>query len=128
MGWWNHLVKVADTNTDGRISLEEYKVAFNAGLLETPASFEAVYAPFLAAIMAIIDEDHDGRITVDQEVRYVGSLMSIPAHDGREIFRRLDRDGDGFVTTRDLLDAIHAAYFDHSDSSPGHWILGPLDA
>src|SRR6218665_1779161 len=38
LGLWEHLRKVADLDTDGRISLAEYKAAFAAGLLETPES------------------------------------------------------------------------------------------
>lgn len=125
-GWWAHLARVADTNADGRISEAEYKAAFHAGLLETPESFDAVYAPFLAAIMDIIDADHDGRITVTDEIRYVGSLMRISEQDAREIFRHLDRDGDGLATTADLLEAIRGAYFDGSPDSPRYWVLGPL--
>lgn len=125
--WWEHLVRVSDSNADGRISEEEYKTAFYKGLLETPESFDAVYQPYLSAIMDIIDEDHDGRLTVEDEIRYARSLMRIPEAETREVFRRLDSDGDGFITKETLLEAIRAAYFDDSAESPRHWVLGPLD-
>ena len=43
LGLWEHLRKVADLDTDGRISLAEYKTAFAAGLLETAESFNDGY-------------------------------------------------------------------------------------
>ncbi|HEY3607722.1 MAG TPA: EF-hand domain-containing protein [Pseudonocardiaceae bacterium] len=127
LGLWEHLSTVTDTDDDGRIGPAEYKAAFAAGLLETPASFDHGYRPFLDVIMEIADEDGDGRLVADEHVRWTGSLMSLPDADAREVFRRLDQDGDGFVTTDDLLAAIRDYYFDDTPDSTGSWLLGPLD-
>jgi hypothetical protein len=127
LGLWEHLSTVTDTDDDGRIGPAEYKAAFAAGLLETPASFDDGYRPFLDVIMEIADEDGDGRLVADEHVRWTGSLMSLPDADAREVFRRLDQDGDGFVTTDDLLAAIRDYYFDDTPDSTGSWLLGPLD-
>lgn len=48
---WDHLLQVADTNTDGRISEAEYKTAFVLGLLETTEAFDqtirnSLFRPF----------------------------------------------------------------------------------
>ena len=51
-------------------------------------------------------------------MRWTGALMNLPAHDAREVFRRLDTDGDGRVTTADLLAAIRDYYF---DDDPASW-------
>jgi hypothetical protein len=75
---WERLVTAADTDSDQRISEAEYKAAFAAGLLETPGSFDVGYRPLLDAIMDIADADRDGRLTEDDEVRWTGSLMSLP--------------------------------------------------
>lgn len=128
LGLWEHLLRVADRNADGRISEEEYKTAFAEGLLVQPEAFEQGYGPFLDAIMEIVDQDRDGKLTVSDEIRWTGALMHMQEPHAREAFRRLDKDGDGFITTRDLLDAIRAYYFDEGPDSPGHWLLGPLDA
>ncbi|MBD2518463.1 EF-hand domain-containing protein [Nostoc sp. FACHB-973] len=128
LGLWDHLLQVADTNTDGRISEAEYKAAFALGLLETPEAFDQGYIPFLCAIMDIVDQDGDGKLTVTDEIRWTGALMHLSEQDAREVFRRLDKDADGFITTHDLLEAIRAYYFDESPDSPGYWLLGPLDS
>ncbi len=128
LGVWEHLVTVADTDGDGRISAAEYKAAFAAGLLETPAAFDDGYRPFLDAIMDVTDADHDGRLTAEDEVRWTGALMGLPEAHARAAFTRLDRDGDGYITTDDLLRAIRAYYFDETPDSAGDWLLGPLDA
>jgi len=104
MGLWEHLSTVADTDGDGRIGPAEYKAAFAAGLLETPTSFDEGYRPFLDVIMQIADVDGDGKLVAEEHVRWTGSLMSLPETDARDVFRRLDQDADGFITTDDLLE------------------------
>ncbi|MEU1122507.1 EF-hand domain-containing protein [Streptomyces sp. NPDC005899] len=42
-GLWQHLSQAADIDSDGRISLTEYRTAFAAGMLVTPGSFDAGY-------------------------------------------------------------------------------------
>ncbi|MFN5856319.1 MAG: EF-hand domain-containing protein [Pseudanabaenaceae cyanobacterium] len=129
LGLWDQYLQVSDTNGDGRISEAEYKEAFALGLLETPEAFDAGYMPFLWAIMDIVDQDGDGKLTVTDEIRWTSAWMHLSEQDSREVFRHLDQDGDGFITTHDLLEAIRAYYFDDdSPNSPAYWLLGPLDS
>ncbi|MCY1075770.1 EF-hand domain-containing protein [Archangium lansingense] len=128
LGLWEHLRKVADLDTDGRISLAEYKTAFAAGLLETAESFNDGYVPYINAVMDIADQDRDGKLTVSEEIRWMGSLMHVPEHVAREGFHRIDKDKDGFITGSELVESIRGYYFDESPDSPGHWLLGPLDS
>ena len=51
-------MEVADA--DGRIGEEEYKDAPAHGMLETEESFDAAYAPFLKALLEIVDGDPNG--------------------------------------------------------------------
>jgi Ca2+-binding EF-hand superfamily protein len=128
LGLWEHLRKVADRDADGRISLAEYKTAFAAGLLETPESFDQGYVPYVNAVMDIADQDRDGKLTVSDQIRWLGTLMHVPEEVAREGFRRMDKDTDGFITVSDLVETIRGYYFDVSADSPGHWLLGALDS
>ncbi|WP_433709273.1 EF-hand domain-containing protein [Nocardia sp. CA-084685] len=123
---WGRLASAGDVDIDGSVDLSEYKQAFAEGLLVTEESFEQGYRPFLAAIMAIADFDGDGKLSAEEHARWTGALMRLPADDAREIHRRLDTDGDGLVTTDDLLQAIHDYYFDENPESVGSWLLGEL--
>jgi Ca2+-binding EF-hand superfamily protein len=123
---WDLLASVADRAGDGRITEAQYKAAFAAGLLETPESFDSGYRPFLGTIMDVADTDGDGRLTRAEHERWIRALMNVPEADAREIARRLDDDGDGFIARQDILDAIRAYYFDEAPDSAGSWLLGPL--
>jgi Ca2+-binding EF-hand superfamily protein len=123
---WDHLASVVDVDGDGAITVDEYKKAFARGVLETEASFEQGYRPFLEAIMAIADTDNDGMLDAGEHVRWTGSLMHLPEADAREVVRRLDTDGDGLISTDDLLQAIHDYYFDEDPDGAGSFLLGPL--
>ncbi|MDI1481966.1 hypothetical protein [Polyangium sp. y55x31] len=127
LGLWEHLRKVADFDADDRISLAEYKAAFAAGMLETPESFDQSYVPYINAVMDVVDLDRDGKLTVSDEVRWMGSLMRVPEDIVRAAFHRIDKDNDGFITVSDLVETIRGYYFDESPDSPGHWLLGPLE-
>ena len=124
LGLWEHLRTVAGAQV--KISQEQYKSAFAAGLLETEASFDAGYLPFLQAIVAIADVDGDGRLTADDHARWTGSLMNLPESLARDIHARLDADEDGLIDSADLLAAIREYYFDDAPDSAGGWLLGPL--
>lgn len=127
LGLWEHLRKVADFDADDRISLAEYKAAFAAGMLETPESFDQSYVPYINAVIDIADQDRDGKLTVSEEVRWMGSLMGVPEQVTREAFHRIDKDNDGLISASDLVETIRGYYFDESPDSPGHWLLGALD-
>lgn len=94
--------------------------------MEAPASFDDGYLPLLDAIMDIADADGGGYLTCDDEVRWTGALMNLPEADAREVFRRLDQDGDGLITRDGLLEAIREYYFYDDPHSAGSWLLGPL--
>lgn len=128
LGFWHYLLQVADTNTDGRISETEYKNAFALGFLETTETFDQNYGPLLSAIMDIVDQDGDGKLTLNDEIRWTGAFMNLSEQVVRKSFHRLDQDSDGFITISELLEAIRGYYFDESPDSPAYWLLGPLDS
>ncbi|ONI82849.1 calcium-binding protein [Actinosynnema sp. ALI-1.44] len=126
LGLWEHLAAAANVSNDGSISVDEYKKAFAEGLLVTEESFEAGYRPFLEALMSVCDTDDDGKLSISEHIRWTGALMNLSETDAREIHRRLDTDEDGYITTGDLLSAIHDFYFDEDPDGVGSWLLGPL--
>ena len=126
VGLWEHLARVADADGDGRISEQEYKDAFARGMLETEDSFDAAYVPFLKTLLELVDVDGNGRIDVDEHIRWTGALMRLSEGEARRAFAGVDADGDGYITIKELLDAIRGYYFDEDPDGPGGWLLGDL--
>lgn len=123
---WRQLSSATGTDHDGRISVDEYKQAFADGLLETPESFDEGYGPLLDAGMAIADQDGDGRLTVEELVKWTGALMNLSEADARVIHDLLS-DDDGLLSVQSLLEAVREFYFSEDHRSAGNWLLGPLD-
>ncbi|MEU0882417.1 EF-hand domain-containing protein [Lentzea sp. NPDC005914] len=125
-GLWEQFHAATDQDQNGRISLEEYKKAFANGLLETPESFDEGYVPFLDVVMAIADEDGDGKLTVDEHITWTGALLNLSEADARMIHDILS-DDDGLMSTSALLEAIREFYFSEDPAAAGNWLLGSLD-
>ncbi|RDI35231.1 EF-hand domain-containing protein [Lentzea flaviverrucosa] len=126
LGVWGHLAAVTDTDDDERISQAEYRTAFVRGLLGRPEAFDDVYVPYLDALLDVADHDGDGRLGVDEHVRWSTALMHMSEDEARAVHARLDHDGDGLIGTEDLLAAWRAYYFSEDEDGPGAWLLGPL--
>jgi Ca2+-binding EF-hand superfamily protein len=126
IGLWERLSSVTGHDHNSRISIDEYKKAFANGLLETPESFDAGYVPFLDAVMAIADEDGDGKLTVEEHILWTGALMNLSEADARMIHDILS-DDDELMSTQALLEAIREFYFSEDHAAAGNWLLGSLD-
>ncbi|NUS45044.1 MAG: calcium-binding protein [Mycobacteriaceae bacterium] len=125
---WDVLSAAADSDSDGGITLAEYKAAFADGLLVTEDNFDAGYRPVLEAVMTIADADGDGKLGADEYVRWTGAWMGLSAPVARAVHGRLDSDRDGVVSVDTVLGAIRDYYFDEAPDSAGGWLLGPLPA
>jgi Ca2+-binding EF-hand superfamily protein len=128
MQLWQCLVTTADANGDGRISEAEYKNAFANSMLVTPENFEQGYRPFCEAVMDIVDVDGDGRQSVEEYELWMHTLIDVPKADTRVAFRLVDKDGNGYITTDEMVEAIREYYFNEDPQSIGSLLLGPLDS
>lgn len=126
IGMWDRLCSVIDPGHLGRLSLGDYQKAFANGLLETPESFDAGYVPYLDAAMAIADEDGDGKLTVEEAVKWTGALINLPEADARTIHDILC-DDDGLLPAQAVLEVIREFYFSEDPAAAGNWLLGSLD-
>jgi len=118
----------ADTDHDGRISLAEYKATSSATrALGDPAGFVQGYKPVFDAITQVADADGDGKLTPDEYVRLSTTLMGLPEDHAREVFSRLDHDGDGLISTDDMVGALSEYHLNDDPGSAGSWLLGPLE-
>ncbi|WP_030611933.1 EF-hand domain-containing protein [Streptomyces sclerotialus] len=123
---WNSLAEAADKDRDGRLTESEFKNAFHTKVIADDEGFRTLYEPFIQAAMDIADTDKDGRLGLDEHVRWYKALMGIPEEHSTAAFRKLDRNEDGYVTREEILAAVREYYFSEDPDAPGNSLLGPV--
>jgi Ca2+-binding EF-hand superfamily protein len=116
------VLAAADTDGDGRISLADSKDAAT-GLQADPAYAAALDALF-DALVAIADGDGDGKLTQDEYIRLFAARAGVAEDHAGVAFRRIDTDGDGFVTAEEIKAAIREYHLNDDPESAGAWLLG----
>jgi Ca2+-binding EF-hand superfamily protein len=117
---WERLCRAADRGGDGAISLDEYLRYFG------DADNAVAWADDIGdVLMAMMDPKHDGRIS---RTEYIAGQAPLGPSDGdaANIFGRLDRDGDGYLSRDELVRALHEYFLADDPDAPGNELLGPL--
>jgi Ca2+-binding EF-hand superfamily protein len=129
MLWWEHLSSLADANDDGRITREEwrmywerFKIAVSMG--DNRRSIEKLERVARHTFRAI-DRTDSGKIT-DEE--FSNWLAAWDIERNESVFRRLDREGTGYLTEDDLVEATKEFYLSNDPDAPGNVLYGELPA
>lgn len=120
---WQHLSAVADGNTDGRISLEEYQVAAEQNLVFNSENYQNSIVRIITAAFSGVDTDKDGHISEAELVRLTGAL-NLPPTDAAVLFAKLDVNNTGKVSLPPLLDAIADFWQGDSPEGIGNFVVG----
>ncbi|MEU0868769.1 lipase family protein [Nocardia brasiliensis] len=114
---WHAVRTAADADGDGRVSAAEF-----ADWLGSGAEFAGDIEPLARAVIALADTG-DGLLQPAELDRILlGGNFS--RAESREIFARLDRDGDGAVSVAELVDAVRAFCARPTRDQPGYWLFG----
>ncbi|MDI3417476.1 EF-hand domain-containing protein [Streptomyces luteolus] len=119
--YWRCLSRLAAPDADGRVS----KDAFVAGLAasaDSPRVREMVH-PSIKADLALADRDDDGVVDID-EFTTLYTAIGVPTGQARDIFRVLDRNGDGSLDLDEWLEAADEFFTATDSTAPGNHILG----
>jgi Ca2+-binding EF-hand superfamily protein len=113
---WRTLARHADVDLDGRISQHEYVAAFGTGVLDDPDAFDRIYRALLENVVIVADANGDDKLNKEEFLRLMRTWYTADESDGAEAFRRLDRDGDGFLTLGEMVQATADLYFSDNTS------------
>ncbi|KAA8527358.1 hypothetical protein F0562_034927 [Nyssa sinensis] len=105
---------VLDTDRDGKISGDDLRT-FYAGFSGATASDEDV----IGSMMSVADLNKDGFVEYDEFERVLSRKRNVGGGGDwgvmEDVFRVMDRDGDGKVSHDDLKSYLNSAGFEASD-------------
>lgn len=120
---WDQLLAHADTDKDGKISLDEY-LAVTAAVLADTAVFQRFVSEASHATLSMSDRDGDGKLSFEEVARQL-AVHGISKAEAKEAFGHTDRDGDGFITLAELEENTREFFYSTDPAAPGNWALGP---
>jgi juvenile hormone diol kinase len=119
---WQAVQALADSDQDGRVSLEEYLAAYSA--IPDPDAF---YAATVQAIVDFtfdyFDRDQDGYMTA-AEFAEVYAVFDLAADDAHRAFTRMDVDGDGRIPKDEGLRLVREFYLSDDPDADGNVFFG----
>jgi Ca2+-binding EF-hand superfamily protein len=102
---WDFLAGKIGTTS---LSLEQFKqVSLDQIISQGDAGFARVLRPTIQAIVTLCDIDGDGRIDPREFGNWLRAIGADPSR-AAELFRRVDADGDGYLSVDELVRAVQA--------------------
>lgn len=120
---WDNLQQLADSDQDNQLTLAEFLVGYD-NLMAQKDRFMEVIIGLAKTTLTLQDMDKDGKVS-RQEHRDFLVAFNTTAEEAADTFRRLDRDGDGFLTTAEMVLNTEEFFLSSDPQAPGNWLVGP---
>jgi EF hand len=121
---WERLARFADTDDDQAVTLEEWLRYFD-GVINGAPEVTAVIAAGVGYMLEMVDLDGDERLN-PSEYRALLWVYRIDQQLAEQNFRRLDLNGDGFITKTELLQLFQEWFLGSDPNAPGNHLWGPI--
>lgn len=119
---WDELKKIADTDGNGEVSLDEW-YSYSESIINDQNQFDQYVIASTNRLVELVDTDNDGRLTLEDYKRFF-TAYGLGASEEEAIFTKLDANGDGFVTRDEVTELVREFYLSQDENAPGNWILG----
>ncbi len=123
MGTLDELLQHADTDRDGRITLDEY-LGWYDHQVQARETLDRRIETIAAETIRRSDQDGDGQLTVDDYKRTT-RRWQLSEREVEAIFQRMDSNGDGYISHEEMLQAVREFYYSDDPDAPGNWLIGP---
>nr|BFD95853.1 hypothetical protein KitaXyl93_72130 [Kitasatospora sp. Xyl93] len=101
---WRELLAAVDESGDHQVTAREFVAAYRS-----PDFLDRVAVPFELAVLEAADTDDDGRISVGEWLTWQ-QAKGIALAEVLDEFRRVDADGDGYLTREECAQHIKQVY------------------
>lgn len=118
---WDNISRLADSSGDGRVTLDEW-LAYGSALVQSPERFDQDVGVIAKLNARLIDRDGDGVISFEEFSAMRGSLDV----DNAASFQRFDLDGDGSISSDELLELFRQFFLSDDPDAPGNFWYGPF--
>ena len=123
MAGWADLLQLGDSDNDQRLTLAEFCTAYDK-MMAQPERFQAVILGVVKTIITLWDSNKDGKVSQPEYHAYLVAFHATEA-EAAEAFRRLDRNGDGYLTTDELIQNAEEFFYSDDPQAAGNWLVGP---
>ncbi|MEO1256609.1 MAG: hypothetical protein AAFY41_17205 [Bacteroidota bacterium] len=111
--------------TQGGEANEEHFIEFFEDILKpgNESLYKSWVIRMISSIFDSFDVNNDGVISVNE---YSDMFMCyhIPIRHSAKAFVKLDRDGDDFITKKELMKAVDEFFRSSNEKAPGNWLFG----
>lgn len=121
---WSELQKVADANSDNKITLDEWFTCFDS-ILATEDSYNQVIGPIINLLFNIADVDGKGQIN-QEEFKVWAQNWNLSESEASESFLKIDGNGDGILDKQEFKQLYYELFCSDDPSAFGNWVAGAL--
>ena len=116
------MMSMADTNKSGHVTLDEW-LAYLDKVVADKAMYEQLVGALTGLFHELMDHDGDGKNDLADYKSFL-RVLRVDEAQAADIFKRLDKNGDGQVTLPELNELLVDFYKGTDPEAPGNYFFG----
>jgi len=117
---FKRLAEAADTNKDGKITLDEYTKYFEKQIEKNDLKF---FEDVVNSYMKAADTNHDGKLSLKEYSSLVGAV-GVSAEQAKNNFEKMDTNKDGSLDVQEFIKALKGFLFSNDPTDSANNFLG----
>lgn len=119
---WESMQKVTDTNSDNKISLDEWLVYID-NLLNDSQAYEAEVNGIAAFVFSVFDVDGNEQLSLE-EYRQLYKAEDLDENNANEIFKQLKLKDEDSISKEQYLELVNQFFRSEDPEAPGNLVFG----